>query len=199
MRDASAVRRRVAVRAGVATRRSGCQIAGEVSSSVVRLQAFSAPTEPFGHCGVFASFRNLSGQHEALRFVVEGDGGAGWPCCSVPAGCQSVFDQVGLKVWCLGAPEGLEIGFEEFFRCAVEYFDGDAGIESDVSYGVALSPAGLEDAVFQVDRRLAGHIVGMDRDVSFGASVFDPMDGAMVVSLGAGHPDVAMLALDPTA
>ena len=104
-----------------------------------------------------------------------------------------------LKVRCLGALEGWEIGFEELLGCAVEYFDGGIGVESDVLYGVALASARLVDAMFHVDWRFAGHIAGMDRDVSFGASIFDPMDGAMVVSLGAGHPDVAALAMDPAA
>jgi hypothetical protein len=106
---------------------------------------------------------------------------------------------VRLKVWCLGVLEGLEIGFEELLGCAVEYFDGGAGVEGDVLHGVALMSAGLEDAMLHVDRRLAGHIVGMDRDVSLVASVFDPMDGAVMVSLGASHPDVAALTIDPAA
>ncbi len=55
------------------------------------------------------------------------------------------------------------------------------------------------EAVFQVDGKLAGDVVWVERDVTGGVAGFDPADRAVVVPFGAGDPDVAMLAVDPGA
>jgi hypothetical protein len=88
---------------------------------------------------------------------------------------------------------------KELFRSGIEDPDRGSWIEGNTFHRLSLFPAGLEDAMFQVDRKLTCDIVRMDRHVGFRVSILHPMDGAVVMSFGASHPDIAVLAVDPAA
>jgi hypothetical protein len=151
-----------------------------------------------GHCGALAALHDLSGEHDALRFVVEGDGGPG-PRGTLLSGGESVFHQMRFEMRCLCMLERWEIGPEELFGGGVEEFDWCIGVESHVLDRGAPSSSGLEDTMLQIDRSLPCHVVWMQRDVCLRSTVFDPADRAMVMSFCAGHPDVTAVAVDPGA
>ena len=152
-----------------------------------------------GDRGALAALHNLSAEHDALRFVIEGDGGPGRPGGTLLTGDESVFHKMRFEMRRLGVLERREIGLEELFRRGVEDFDWGIGVECDALDGRALSSRSLEDTMLQVDRSFACHVVRMQRDVCLRTTVFDPEDRAMVMSFCAGHPDVIAVAIDPGA
>jgi hypothetical protein len=87
----------------------------------------------------------------------------------------------------------------KLFRSVIEDLNRSTWIEGNTFHRLALFPASLEDAMFQIDRKPAWNIVRMDRHVGFRVPILHPMDRALVMSFGTSHPDIAMLAVDPAA
>jgi hypothetical protein len=96
-----------------------------------------------------------------------------------------------LQRWIVGRKKLLGSGVEDLHWCL--------RIEGDVLDCVAFSSTGLEDAVLQIDRRLAGNVVGVDGHISLRTSILHPMNRAVVVPFGASYPGIAMLVVNPSA
>jgi hypothetical protein len=97
------------------------------------------------------------------------------------------------------ALQGRIIRRKKFFRSGIQDLDRSSWIEGNTFHRLTLFPAGLEDSMLQVDGKFTGDIVRMDRHVGFRVPILHPMDRAVVMSFGASHPDIAVLAVDPAA
>src|ERR1700733_8431856 len=100
---------------------------------------------------------------------------------------------------CFGVLERRKIRLEKLFGSGSEEFDWSVRIEGNAFNGFTFSSTGLEDTVLQVDRSLPCYIVRVHRHIALRATIFDPANRAVMMSLCAGHPDIAVLAMDPGA
>jgi len=165
----------------------------------VHLRATPATTEALGDSRGPVSDCYLSRDHEALGSVIEGDGSPGRLSDGVLPGTQAILYQMSLEPRRFSALERRVILCTKLFGSAIEDLDRSTWIEGNTFHRLALFPAGLEDAMSQVDRKPTWKIVRMDRHVGFRVPILHPVDRAVVMSFGTSHPDIAVLAVDPAA
>jgi hypothetical protein len=177
-------------RAGAAARSRARTAVEEAPASVACLKAAGA-AESLGHRRTFTALRDLSRELEALRPVIEGNGGARRLHRSVATRGEAVLYQMRFKMRCLGMLERRNIRVGELFRSAGEKFDVRVGVIGNVFYRFAPSACGLEDAIFQIERSFSGHVMRMKRNKRLGAVVLYPGNGAVVMPVRAGNPGVA--------
>jgi hypothetical protein len=148
------------------------------------------------HRRALSSLDYLPGELEALGVVVEADGSS---CCFEVvffAGSNSVLDEVRLEMRRLGVLEVWKVRPRKLFGSTLEQLDGGVRVEGDVLDRLAFSSS-LKDAVLQVDRCLARDIMRMQGDVALRMSILYPANRAVMVSFGAGDPDIALAVRDP--
>src|SRR5579863_5626293 len=149
---------------------------------------------PDGDAG--AAVDLLRGHHKALRFVIEGDGHAGFGNGAMTG--SGVLESVSLGVGLGGARKRELHGCAELARRILERLDGMLGAGHHAFDPYSAAAIDGEDFVPAVQGRLVLHVARVYGHKGRRLAHFDPAEGWMMVPL-AYHPGIVMAAVNPVA